>query len=192
MLAGVPPASSRALDTLSRAITSVGVGALLACSAAPAQAPSPASKTEFAPPPPERAPPPSLELAETSPSPPPAPISSPPPPSPSAPVTKAICGRTKGQPVQTVRWAHGSGNAQCDALETHWASENIPHADRACRAGDDCTVISSDGNCIQLPLTKTAAKRREYQTPPCGNPMSGACPGGRNAAKCENGCCVAR
>ena len=87
-------------------------------------------------------------------------------------------------------WPHGSGNARCDALETLWA--NVPHADRACHSDDECTVIASDGNCILLPLTKVAARRAEYRTPPCGNPMSGACPGGGVAPRCVDGCCVAR
>src|SRR5208283_3359755 len=73
-----------------------------------------------------------------------------------------VCGRKPGERIERVPWGHGRGNAKCDALETLWA--NVPHADRACHSDDECTVVSSDGNCIRLPLTKVAAGRAEYQT----------------------------
>ena len=110
-----------------------------------------------------------------------SPSSSPPPP--------RVCGRTRGQPIERAHWAHGQGNAHCDELETRWA--NVPHADRACKSDDECTVKVSDGNCILLPLTKNAAVRPEYQEAPCGNPMSGACVGRPIVARCASGCCVA-
>jgi hypothetical protein len=99
------------------------------------------------------------------------------------------CGRKPGERIEQVTWAHGSGNATCDALETIWA--NVPHADRACHSDNECTVIVSDGNCIRLPLTKKAVTRVEYKTPPCGNPMSGACPGRVASPRCVSGCCKA-
>jgi hypothetical protein len=120
--------------------------------------------------------------------PPPSEAAPPPEPPPAGP--PRACGRMPGERIERVTWAHGNGDAKCDALETRWA--NVPHRDRACRSDDECIVIAADGNCILLPLTKKAATRAEYQTPPCGNPRSGACPGGRSAARCVDGCCAAR
>jgi type IV secretory pathway VirB10-like protein len=127
----------------------------------------------------------------------PTPAESLPPPAP-APLSTArpaldppvACGRKAGDRIEHVPWPHGSGNAKCDALETLWA--NVPNADLTCSSDDECTIISSDGNCILLPLTRSAAARAEYKTPPCGNPMSGACPGGRVIPRCVGGCCAAR
>ena len=126
-----------------------------------------------------------LACERTPPSAPPAHVTS--SESPPGPVTGA-CGKMPGRPVERVQWLHGKGDARCDELETRWA--NVPHADRACRADDECTVVAGDGNCFLSPLTKSAALRSEYQAAPCGNPASGACPGDRTVARCLKGCCV--
>jgi hypothetical protein len=91
-----------------------------------------------------------------------------------------------GDKIEKLHWSYGH-DAECDRLETLWA--NVPHADLICKTDDDCTVVSTDGNCINLPLSKTAAARKQYSKAPCGNPVSGACPGDRNAPKCSGGCC---
>jgi hypothetical protein len=93
-----------------------------------------------------------------------------------------------GDKIEKVHWAFGGGgNAECDRLETLWA--NVPHLDRVCKTDDDCIVIVSDGNCINLPLSKAAAARKQYSKAPCGNPASGACAGHPNVPKCSGGCC---
>jgi hypothetical protein len=97
------------------------------------------------------------------------------------------CGRMPGQKIEKVPWRFGSGNAECDRLETLWA--NVPQPDLACNSDADCTVVSTDGNCINLPLSKKAAAKKEYQKAPCGNPASGACATQHVAARCEAGCC---
>jgi len=102
----------------------------------------------------------------------------------------AACGRMPGDKVEKVHWAFGQGNAECDRLETLWA--NIPHLDRVCKTDDDCTVVTTDGNCINLPLSKVAAARKQYSKTPCGNPVSGACAGHPNAPKCSGGCCAVK
>ena len=92
-----------------------------------------------------------------------------------------------GEKIEKLRWRFGNDNAECDRLETLWA--NVPHADLACKTDDDCTVVSTDGNCVNLPLSKGAAARTEYLKPPCGNPASGACAGHPNVPRCRGGCC---
>jgi hypothetical protein len=101
-------------------------------------------------------------------------------------VEPAACGRVPGENAEKVRWRHGN-NTECDRLETVWA--NVPQADLACKTDADCTVVTSDGNCINLPISKKAAARKTYQRAPCGNPASGACAGHRNVPKCHEGCC---
>jgi hypothetical protein len=108
----------------------------------------------------------------------------------SSPGAAVACGRMPGQKIERVPWRFGSGNAECDRLETLWA--NVPQADLACKSDADCTIVSTDGNCINLPLSKKAAAKKEYQKAPCGNPASGACAGRAIAPKCEAGCCGVR
>lgn len=104
-----------------------------------------------------------------------------------SPSAAPTCGRMPGQKIEKVPWRFGSGNAECDRLETLWA--NVPRPDLACKSDSDCTIVSTDGNCINLPLSKKAAAKKEYQKAPCGNPASGACAGGKRVARCEAGCC---
>ncbi|HVU03680.1 MAG TPA: hypothetical protein VHE30_18100 [Polyangiaceae bacterium] len=115
------------------------------------------------------------------------PQSAPPSADPSRPT--AACGRLPNEPVHAERWPYGK-DAACDRAATVWA--NVPHEDRACRTDEDCTVVSGDGNCINLAIAKRAASRPEYAQTPCGNPASGACPGGRATARCQAGCCAVR
>jgi hypothetical protein len=102
----------------------------------------------------------------------------------------AACGRMPGDKIEKLRWSFGQGNAECDRLETLWA--NVPQADLVCNSDADCTVVSTDGNCINLPLSKTAAAGKQYSKAPCGNPVSGACAGHANVPKCVAGCCGAQ
>ena len=102
------------------------------------------------------------------------------------------CGRLPGEPVVPKKWQWGgeAGNPVCDRAATVWG--NIPDADLVCQTDADCVPFSGDGNCWQAALNRTAAVRPEYQTSPCGNPLSGACAAPSPTAWCSQGCCTTR
>jgi len=100
------------------------------------------------------------------------------------------CGRLANEPIKPTKWQYGgsTGDKHCDELATAWA--NVRHEDRVCTHDDECTVVSGDGNCINLALNRSAATQPMYKETPCGNPASGACMGGKVKATCDSGCCA--